>query len=166
VTPESESNYATFASTSRDIGVQARELPLLRYQDVKERRKRGIRAEVIDEFKALVSHFCHGDENAMHNLALAILSSTKFTTEFSISQFPAQNHIHQSADDHFLKSLAKEYESCKDQERNKVIRQQSAKLKLRVHIGNTLKDSRIINQGDFGINANFAPRDRVEAAAE
>lgn len=82
---------------------------------------------------------CNGDENAVNEFMPDILSTSKLYGEFPLLKKSMKTE-HKSEDDTILKSLAKDYSSCKNQEANKVTNKRWPKPKTNVLIGNTLKE--------------------------
>lgn len=64
-----------------------------------------------------------------------------------------------SNDDKILRALSKDYSSCKDKERSKVIRERAANIEEKILIGNSYKGSRNLVNSD-------RQADRVKAASE
>ena len=139
--------------SEKDVTGEKTQFPRIPYQLAQERTQRRMRSEIITSLQNILHSYCHGEESAIPNLAKDIIECGKFGSVFGISQKKKQDY-----DDTFLASLAREYKLCKDKEQNKAIRERGAKMKEKVLIGNTLKDSKISTSELGGTN-------RVEQAA-
>ena len=104
----------------------------------------------------IFSGITHFNANDIPEYVNDLVSSKKWKSTFGISCES------KSSEDIFLPNLAAEYKCCKDKEVNKAIRLQVAKLKQKVLIGQTLRDSRILLCG----TTSEVFKSQVDAAKE
>ena len=127
--------------TMVEKGTQKPVLPTIPYKSQCDRRKREMRADVIDNFKDTAMKYVWFDPNDLTDFVHDAVNSRKWQSSFGVS-------IELSELNPTLLSLVKEYQESATKEKNQETRRRFAKLKGKISIGSSLKDSRITVTGE------------------
>ena len=122
------------------------------YESVGDRRKRDLRAQIIEEMDKLLDNYTFLGSKGTCSIMKDILASQKFVCKFP-GTLPMNIEI--SKDDKILQSLAKDYFASKDKEYSKLVRTQGRKISEKILIGGTFKGSKLQVNG---------AKSRIEAA--
>lgn len=134
------------------------------YKNQSERRKRELRAELIDTVKeaALKNvHFNHAD---VPEFVTDVTRSKKWHSTFGVSDSSSNDSTAQTtsaSSNPTLQYLVKEYKESLNKEKSRAIMKKSASQKAKVFIGCSLKDSKITLSGE---KTPEEFKDRVTAA--
>ena len=122
------------------------------YESVGDRRKRDLRAQIIEEMDKLLDNYTFLGSKGTCSIMKDILASQKFDCKFP-GTLPGNIGI--SKDDKILQSLAKDYFASKDKEYSKLVRAQGRQISEKILIGGTFKGSNLQGNG---------AKSRIEAA--
>ena len=139
---EEESN---FVRTLVDRGTQKPMMPMMPYKNQCDRRKREMRADIIETVKGTAMKYVLNVPGDLSDFLKETVNSKKKHSTFG---FCGGFSDESTSLNPTLVSLVNEYQESAVKEKNQEKRNRMAKLKGKIAIGNSLKDSKITPTGE------------------
>lgn len=131
--------------TMVDRGTQKPLIPTIPYKNHCDRRKREVRAELIETLKDTAMKYVLDVPSDLNDFLRETVNSKKWLSTFG---FSGRLNDECASLNPTLVSLVQEYQESASKEKKQEKRKAMAKLKGRIFIGNFLKDSRITPTGE------------------